>query len=85
MKDLIKEKVAALKKRIADFRAKYPQYNQSASIKMPTIQPAVLVQKKVAAPIITDWDAINANIAKNDAMEAKAAEMDALKAKLQGK
>lgn len=83
MKDLIKEKVAALKKRIADFRAKYPQYNQSVSIKMPTIQP--LVQKKVAAPIITDWDAINANIAKNDAMEAKAAEMDALKAKLQGK
>lgn len=29
-----------------------------------------------------DWDAINANIAKNDAAEAKAAELIAMKAKL---
>ena len=40
------------------------------------------IEEDVDTPPPPDWDAINANIAKNDAAEAKAAELITMKEKL---
>ena len=53
-----------------------PQPEQAGSVERTRVSDTPKIEP--------DWDAINANIAKNDAMEAKAAEMAAMKAKLMG-
>ena len=54
-----------------------PQPEQARSVERPRVSDTPKIEP--------DWDAINANIAKNDAAEAKAAELNAMKAKLMKK
>ena len=91
------QQVADLRARIAAVRS-YFGWDQASYQSTPSQPKPVVVQPKSeqagsverarvsdTPKIEPDWDAINANIAKNDEREAKAAELNAMKAKLMKK
>ena len=90
------QEVANIRARIAALRSRIGLGLESFEATQAQPKPVVVAPKSehprsversrvIDTPKIEpNWDAINANIAKNDAMEAKAAEMSAMKAKLMG-
>jgi hypothetical protein len=86
----LRARIAAVRSRFGWEQASYqstPAQSESMVVE-PQPEQARSVERARASDtpkIEPDWDAINANIAKNDEREAKAAELSAMKAKLMGK
>ena len=86
----LRARIAAVRSRFGWEQASYqstPAQSESMVVE-PQPEQARGVERARASDtpkIEPDWDAINANIAKNDEREAKAAELSAMKAKLMGK
>ena len=86
----LRARIAAVRSRFGWYQASYqnaPAQSESMVVE-PQPEQARSVERARASDtpkIEPDWDAINANIAKNDEREAKAAELSVMKAKLMGK
>jgi hypothetical protein len=86
----LRARIAAVRSRFGWDQASYQnaQTQSESMVAEPQPEQARSVERARASDtpkIEPDWDAINANIAKNDEREAKAAELSAMKAKLMGK